>query len=245
MSKRALKTLLCAIAVAAFASIAAQAADGKGGIEGKIAKVDAAKGSVTITAVGGEQTFTVTATTQIVGPRGGLVRRGLHDPRFHEGLPITVVANGMTATELLLGVDHKAKSADAKGATKQSSGFRGDDAAKSEEEADDDNDFPGKIKSVDADKNLIVVTLLNGKERSFMVGSEVKVTIGRRVSQKGLSDPALRPGARLTVITDEGGRKVKEVKVNGSPGWCFAYAIGPSRSLEAAPRFTARSQLLV
>jgi hypothetical protein len=211
MSKRALKTLLCAIAVAAFASIAAQAADGK--TEGKVAKVDAVKGSLTITAAGGEKTFTVTNTTQIVGPRGGLVHRRLHDPRFHEGLPITVVANGMTATELLLGVDHKAKSADAKGATKQSSGFRGDDAAKSEEEADGDNDFPGKIKSVDAERNILVVTLLTGKDQSFMVGSEAKLTIGRRISQKGLSDPALKAGQHLTVVTDDGGKKVKEVKV--------------------------------
>jgi hypothetical protein len=230
MSKRVLKTLLMAIAVAAFASLAAQAADGKGGIEGKVAKVDAAKGSVTITAAGGEQTFTVTATTQIVGPRGGLVRRRLHDPRFHAGLPITVVANGTTATELLLGVDRKAaKTTGTKDAKSQTSGFRGDDTAKSDEQADDDNDFPGKIKSVDADKNLIVVTLLNGKDRSFMVGSEAKLTIGRRISQKGLSDPALRPGARLTVVTDEGGRKVKEVKVTGALG-------GRVRSVGGSPK---------
>ena len=219
MSMRALKTLLCAIVVAAVASVAAQAADGKGGIEGKVTKVDAAKGSLTITAKDGEQTFTVTAGTQIVGPRGGLVRRRLHDPRFHEGLPITVVAKGNTATELLLGIDRKAaaKSSDAKNSTKQSSGFRGDDAAK-DDAADDDNDFPGKIKSVDADKNLLVVTLLNGKDRSFMVGGDAKLTIGRRISQKGLSDPALKPGTSLTVVTDEGGKKVKEVKIGSLAG---------------------------
>ena len=51
MSMRALKTLLCAITIAAVASVAAQAADGKGGIEGKVTKVDAAKGSLTITAL--------------------------------------------------------------------------------------------------------------------------------------------------------------------------------------------------
>jgi outer membrane lipoprotein-sorting protein len=231
MSKRALKTLLCAIAVAAFASIAAQAADGK--IEGKVAKVDAVKGSLTITATGGEKTFTVTNTTQIVGPRGGLVHRRLHDPRFHEGLPITVVANGTTATELLLGVDHKAKSTDTKGATKQSSGFRGDDAAKSEEPADEDNDFPGKIKSVDAERNILVVTLLTGQDKSFMVGSEAKLTIGRRVSQKGLSDPGLKAGQTLTVVTDDGGKKVKEVKVVGGGRMGvrrFAPRVGPSNN---------------
>jgi hypothetical protein len=224
MLKRATRTLLCAIAVAAFASCAVQAAgpDVKNGIEGKVVKADAAKGTLIITSEkGGEQTFNVTASTQIIGPRGGIVHRRLHDPRFHEGLPITVVANGTAATQLLLGVDRKsAKSGDtaaSKTGTNRSSGFRGEDA-KSDESADEDNDFPGKIKSVDADKNLLVVTLLNGKDRSFMVGSEAKLTIGRRISQKGLSDPALKPGASLTVMTDEGGKKVKEVKVDAVGG---------------------------
>jgi len=225
MLKRATGTLLCAIAVAAFASCAVQAAgpEVKGGIEGKVVKADAATGALTITSEkGGEQTFNVTASTQIIGPRGATVRRRLHDPRFHEGLPITVVANGNAATQLLLGVDRKsAKSAGtaaSKTGTNRSSGFRGEDGAKAEEAADDDNDFPGKIKSVDADKNLLVVTLLTGKDRSFMIGSDARLTVGRRVSQKGLSDPALKPGASLTVVTDEGGKKVKEVKVDAVGG---------------------------
>jgi hypothetical protein len=221
MLKRATGTLLCAIAVAAFASCAVQAAgpEVKGGIEGKVVKADAAKGTLIITSEkGGEQTFNVTAATQIIGPRGGIVHRRLHDPRFHEGLPITVVGNGTAATQLLLGVDRKSakpgdKSATTKSGTDRSSGFRGEDAAKSDD-ADEDNDFPGKIKSVDADKNLLVVTLLTGKDRSFMVGGDAKLTVGRRVSQKGLSDPNLKPGASVTVVTDEGGKKVKEVKVD-------------------------------
>jgi hypothetical protein len=224
MKKRAIGTLLCAIAVATFASLAARAAgpEVKGGIEGKVVSVDVAKGSVVISSEGSEKTFSVTAATTIVGPRGGAVRRRLHDPRFHEGLPITVVANGNTATQLLLGVDRKsAKPGDAastKTGTSRSSGFRGADAAKSEESEDDDNDFPGKIKSVDPDKHMLVITLLTGKDRSFMLSSDVKLTIGRRVSQKGLSDPALKPGAGVTVVTDEGGRKVKEVKVSFAGG---------------------------
>jgi len=219
MSKRAMGTLLCAIAVAAFASLAAQAAgpEVKGGIEGKVVSVDANKGTLTISSQGSEKTYTVTATTTIVGPRGGIVHRRLHDPRFHEGLPITVVPAGDNATQLLLGVDRKAAKpgdASAKPGTNRASGFRGADSAKSEEaEEDQDNEFPGKIKSVDADKNLLVVTLLTGKDRSFMVGSEAKLTIGRRVSQKGLSDPALVPGTSVAVVTEEGSKKVKEVKV--------------------------------
>jgi hypothetical protein len=228
MSKRAIGNLLCAIAVAALTSLVAQAAGPEAKVEGKIVKVDAAKGAVTVSSAGSEQTYTVTPATTIVGPRGGIVQRKLKDPRFHAGLSITVVASGTTATQLILGVDHKAAASGSPKSGNQSSGFRGDDAAKSEE--DEDSDFPGKIKSVDPDKHMLVVTLLNGKDRSFMLGSDTKITIGRRVSQKGLSDPALKAGAGLTVMTDEGGKKVKEVKVafagSGMRGRSYRMGLG-------------------
>jgi hypothetical protein len=230
MSKRAIGKLMCAIAVAALASFAAQTAEAqvKGGVEGKVVKVDAAKNTITITSKTGEQTYNVAASTVIVGPRGGLVHRRLHDPRFHEGLSITVVANGPAATQLILGIDHKAKPADAGTAatsktgtgtaTSRSSGFRGDgSAAKEEEAADEDTEFPGQVKSTDADKNTLTVTLLTGKERTFTVG-DAKITIGRRVSQKGIGDPAFKSGATVTVVTEAGGNKVTEVKLGAAGG---------------------------
>src|SRR5215471_16123464 len=79
----------------------------KGAIEGKVKKVDVDKETLTITVDGRERTFTITDETTIVGPRGGLVHRRLKDPRFHEGLEITVVAEGKTAKELHLGYDRK------------------------------------------------------------------------------------------------------------------------------------------
>ncbi len=220
MSKRAIGSLLCAMAIAAFAAFATPAvgADVPGGIKGDIVKVDTAKSTLTVHTQTGDKTYTIAPTTQIVGPRGGIVHKRLQDPRFHAGLHVTVVASGTAATQVLLGVDRKAKTGDA-ATSKTTTGFRGDaagkgEAAKTEEApADEDNEFPGKIKSVDADKNILVVTLLTGKDHSFMVGSEAKLTIGARVSQKGLSDPALKPGATVTVVTEEG-KKVSEVKVN-------------------------------
>lgn len=221
MSKRAIGKLVCAIAVAALASLAAQTANAqvKRGVEGKVVKVDAAKNTITIAEKSGEQTYNVAATTVIVGPRGGIVHRRLHDRRFHAGLPITVVANGMSATQLLLGVDHKAKTANSgaaaasKTGTSQSSGFRGEGSkAKDEEVADEDTEFPGKVKSADADKNTLTVTLLTGKDRTFTVG-DAKIIIGRRVSQKGISDPGVKAGANVMVVTEAGGNKVTEVKI--------------------------------
>jgi hypothetical protein len=88
------------------------------------------------------------------------------------------------------------------------------DTAKSDEEEDEDSEFPGKVKSVDPAKRLLVITLVNGKDRSFLLASDVKVMVNSRASRRGLNDTALQPGASLTVITEAGGRKVKEVKVS-------------------------------
>ncbi len=78
----------------------------KDGIEGHVKKVDAEKGTLVIALPNGkERSFTITEDTTILGPRGGVVRKRLKDHRFHEGLEITVVANGATATELHLGFD--------------------------------------------------------------------------------------------------------------------------------------------
>ncbi len=192
MSKRAIGSLLCAMAIAAFAAFATPAvgADVPGGIKGDIVKVDTAKSTLTVHTQTGDKTYTIAQTTQIVGPRGGIVHKRLQDPRFHAGLHVTIVASGMAATQVLLGVDRKAKTGDA-ATSKTTTGFRGDaagkgEAAKTEEApADEDNEFPGKIKSVDADKNILVVTLLTGKDHSFMVGSEAKLTIGARRQPEG------------------------------------------------------------
>ena len=103
--------------------------------------------------------------------------------------------------------------------TTRTARFRGVEARHSaakeakEEEEDEDNEFPGKIKSVDPTRHMLVITLVNGKDRSFLVSSEAKVLVNSRASRHGLGDPALQPGAALTVVTEEGGRKVKEVKL--------------------------------
>ncbi len=68
---------------------------------------DKQKVSIVVTSSGREHTFTVTDDTTLVGPRGGKVRGRLSDPRFHEGMELTVVAEGNTATEIHLGYSRK------------------------------------------------------------------------------------------------------------------------------------------
>src|SRR5262249_43679770 len=118
-----------------------------GGIEAKVKQVHVEAGKLTVTTTDGrDRTFTITDDTTIVGPRGGVVRRRLKDPRFHPGLAITVVASGGTAKELHLGYDRKdsdEKSAPSKAATKEGAKVR------AQAPDDDEDEFPGKVKSVD------------------------------------------------------------------------------------------------
>jgi len=202
----------------------------KGGIEGKVKKVDHEKSTLTITTdAGKERTFEITDDTTMVGPRGGLVRRGLKDPRFHEGMELTIVAKGATATEVHLGFSrHSEGTAATKTAKEKATTTTDKSSAKTTEaksaakdkvkaaahEEEEDMEMPGKVKSVDPAKHMLVITLLNGKDHSFMIAKDTPVLVKGTASKRGLEDPALKVGAKVHVVTDAEGHKVKEVKVD-------------------------------
>jgi hypothetical protein len=219
MSRKAFGALLCSIAICALAAHSTKAADEaatKDGIEGKIVKADVEKNALTISTKSGQkQTFTVTNDTTIVGPRGGIVHKRLEDPRFHPGLTVTVVAKDDVAQEIHLSVD---RGSSRRPSGRARMGFRGRFAvggsasqAAPQQEAEDENEFPGTIKSVNAEKNILVVRLLTGKNESFMVSKDAKVKIDGTPSEKGLADAKLTQGTAVIVIT-ENGNKVKEVR---------------------------------
>jgi hypothetical protein len=212
----------------------------KGGIEGQVKKVNVDAKTLTIVTQGRERTFSITDETTMVGPRGGKVRRGLKDPRFHPGMALTVVAQGNTATEVHLGFQHSEegekttadktnkvgdKDAPAKTVKKPTvppsdtepkpdlkTAVRGKTNRQPVDE-DEDLEVPGKVKKFDATRHILVVTLLNGKDRAFLLSKDVKVLVKDKASKQGLADPALKAGASIEVITDEAGHKVKEVKI--------------------------------
>jgi hypothetical protein len=244
--RRTLGAIVFGVVVCSAAILSASADDKKteikGGIEGKVKKVDVDAKTLTITTEQGrDRTFTVNDETTMVGPRGGKVRRRLKDPRFEEGITVTIVAEGATATEIHLGFLHKdaeekstardtektkvgtrepaekvirkvqpAQDTDTQPATKSATRTKSGSTPADE---DDDQEIPGKIKSYDASRHHLVITLLNGKERSFLLAKDVKVMVKDTASKHGLEDPALKVGASVEVVTDEGGHKVKEVKV--------------------------------
>jgi hypothetical protein len=247
-----LRTLTLLFAVATISSlgwISAGAQEAKknekpqipGGVEAHVKNVDLEKETLTIvTEAGAERTLNVTEETTMLGPRGGKVRRGLHDPRFHEGMSLTVVASGTTAKEIHLGYSRRAPgtakenakaSAKATGASSENVGgspaaaakakayLKKDAAAasKASEEEDEDDEIPGTVKSYHADRRLLVVALLNGTSRSFFLARDLKVLVKGAVSKQGVADAAIKEGARVIVLVEEGGRRVKELHVEPVP----------------------------
>jgi hypothetical protein len=241
---RTFSALVLGVAVCAAGAQGDKKSEIKGGVEATVKSVDAEKGTLTVTTAEGRQrTFSVTDDTTIVGPRGGVVRRRLNDPRFHPGLSITVVASGTTATELHLGYNRKeageeaippkaaaVPKAKAKLAAEEDEpkakipppvAAKAKAAAKTtpakEDEEEDEQEFPGKVKSADPARRMLVITLLNGKDRSFLLAKDVPITVKGKASREGLEDSAVKAGIPVTVITEPGGRKVKEVHVAPAP----------------------------
>jgi len=250
--RRTLRPLLLGTTFCVIGLITAGAQEAKkterpripGGIEGHLKSVDVAKETITLVpSTGTERTFNVTEDTTMLGPRGGKVRRRLHDKRFHEGMEMTVVASGPSAKEIHLGFSHRATGG-ARGsettaanasATKEKRGGdattrraaktkvnakKGAEAATksaASEEDDEDDEIPGTVKSYNADRRLLVVSLLNGTSRSFFLSRDLKVLVKGTASQSGVADPAIKEGAHVTVLVEEGGRRVKELHVDPAP----------------------------
>jgi hypothetical protein len=202
----------------ALPASALQKQESKDGIEGKVKKVDVDKNTLTMTtAQGKDRTFTITDDTVIVGPLGGKVRNHLKDPRFHEGFPVNVVASGATATEIHLGFAKDAPSEKTDATKTAKSGAPSSKSLKQLEE-DDESEIPGKVKSFETTKHILVISLINGKDRSFILAKDVPVHVNGVMSKQGLQDPAIHAGATITIVTDEGGRKVKDVKISAAKG---------------------------
>jgi len=72
----------------------------------------------------------------------------------------------------------------------------------------------GKVKLVDIKKSEFVITLKDGKDRTFSVSKETKF-IGPQggVSKKGLKDDRMEPGYEVSVTAGTDGKSAVEVKL--------------------------------
>ena len=189
----------------------------KDGIVGKVESVNEDKGTLTVKLEDGkEKVFSINDKTDILGPRGGVIRSRLGDKRFKDKISVTIVMDeeGKVAKAIYLGIDRKTTDATAKG--KKMVAKTGDDSGdggKAKPVALETIDVVGKIHKVDAAKRILIVTDDDGKEHSFMVAESVKIQVGKTTTKLGLKDEALKVGSKITVTTDSGGKKVQEIKV--------------------------------
>jgi hypothetical protein len=76
------------------------------------------------------------------------------------------------------------------------------------------DEVKGKLKSVDADKGVITVTV-DGADKEFKIGEGAKVlNPAGKEAKGGLKNPNLKEGAEVTLTTDKKGGKdvVTEIK---------------------------------
>ncbi len=78
------------------------------------------------------------------------------------------------------------------------------------------DEFKGKVKSVDTDKKTITVDV-DGKDMTFKVTADTKITAGKKDLADGLSAKQLsKAGASVTIMTAEGNKDTATaVKVGG------------------------------
>ena len=150
-------------------------------------------------------------------------------------MSLTVVASGPTVKEVHLGYSRREpRSAKAGGkaaanrgtaaggagdtaTTKSKASTKKSGMTKDEEADDEDNEIPGTVKSYNAERRLLVVSLLNGTSRSFFLARDLKVLVKGTASKQGVADPSIKEGAHVTVLVAEGGRRVRELHVNPLP----------------------------
>ena len=215
-----------------------------GGIEGHVKSVDHEKETLSIMASNGkERTFKVTEETMMIGPARRQSSPSFERQKISRGHGTDGGGRGNSATEIHLGfsrrnagdaaeakpvakgsssgarsgIDQQTTSAIAKKLDSSKTGKLGTAAKAVEDGDDEDDEIPGKLKSFDATRRLLVISLLNGKSRSFLLANNVKVVVKGTPSKEGLKDTALKEGAVISVFVEAGGRRVREVHVTPLP----------------------------
>jgi hypothetical protein len=155
---------------------------------GKIKSVDAAKGVLTLTVTKGDQTkdmeFKITDETRIMGANGKPVKGGLKNEQFKAGATVSLYTDpeGKVAG-LLIGQKDGPSTTVAK-----------------------PHEARGKIKKVDAEKGVLTVTV-GSKDVDYTINETTMIATGDKVELAGgLKHKSVKPGAEVTVYTDENGK---------------------------------------
>jgi Cu/Ag efflux protein CusF len=140
--------VVAAVALLATALLAQDAIQ-----RGKIKKVDAEKGTVTITVDGKDQDFLVTEDTRLADASGKDVAQRLQDKAFKEGAEVAFRAEEKGGKKVLVGL----KLGDVLGGTARTGAIR-----------------TATIKKIDLDKMVLTLTV-DGKERDLLLTEDTQV----------------------------------------------------------------------
>src|SRR5712692_10134742 len=156
---------------------------------GKIKKVDADKGIVTITVDGKDQEFQVTAATKFIGAANQESPKGIRDANLKEGAAVMFKAESRDGKRILFGLKI---GGDAGPAGKPGGGIR-----------------EGAIKKLDLDKKLLTLTIA-GKEQVLKLADDIQIPGG---SGKNLQErlKSFKQGSQIFFKTDK--REGQEVIV--------------------------------
>jgi hypothetical protein len=90
-------------------------------------------------------------------------------------------------------------------------GLQAKEAAKAKKDPKADKGHAATVKSVNHAKKTIIVTI-DGKNRVVAVNDATKI-VGPRggVSEDGLKDDRFKPGAKIKIIFNPGGKSAKEI----------------------------------
>jgi hypothetical protein len=137
---------------------------------GKIKKIDADKGTLTITANGKDHDFTVAEGTRIMDAGGQPARGGLKNKGFKPGAQIMFKPGLKGDQTVLFGLRLVPPPQDIQ---------------------------RGKIKKIDADEGTLTITV-NGKDRSFSVGEDTRIMdADGQPARGGLKHKGFKPGAAV------------------------------------------------
>jgi hypothetical protein len=156
---------------------------------GTIKKLDAAKGTITITVNGKDRDFLVTEKTNIWDTTFKKIEDGLKDKRFRAGAEVMFKVSDEAG--VLVGLKL--------GGPPERSGAGSRPNPR-------DNNLQAAIKKIDAAKMIVTLTV-NGKDRDFTVTESTRFMGTGGPLQEGLKDKALKTGAPVMFAARKDGDK--------------------------------------
>jgi hypothetical protein len=149
-------------------------------VKGKIKKVDADKKLIIVTIGDKDQELNITSETKLLAPNGKNLKDGIESKRLKAAAEVTVVCEKKDGKDVCVQIQLVAKPAELK-----------------------PGELTGKIKKVDADKNLIVVTI-GDKDQELKVTAETKLLGPNGKDLKdGIQNARLKEEAQVIVACEK------------------------------------------